>query len=191
MSRRRSVGVLFGLAIGALLALEGVATSHPQQHGADTGHLKGKGAYGAIEHLKTVRLTSTDDLIADVAVDPDGEYAYLANWGEVDCADNAETGGQNSPDAGAYVVDINPVSDARRVGFIPHSQDSRPGEGMQVLDVTTGQFQGRVLVMNNEQCGKNGKGGVSLYNVTNPVKPVKLSEHFGDRGTPATASTCS
>ena len=36
--------------------------------------------------------------------------------------------------------------------------------------------------MNNEQCGKNGKGGVSLWDVTDPLKPFKLSEHFGDRG---------
>jgi hypothetical protein len=182
MSRRRRIDVLCALAIAALFAVPSAALSHPQQHGADTGHLVGSGDYGAIEHLKTVRLTNTDDLIADVAVDPQGEYAYLANWGEVDCAANSEAGGQNSPDAGAYVVDINPIADAHRVGFIPHSQDSRPGEGMQVLDVSTREFEGQMLVMNNEQCGKNGKGGVSLYDVTRPLKPVKLSEHFGDRG---------
>jgi hypothetical protein len=151
MSLRRRIGVLCALGIAAVLAVPGAAWSHPQQHGADTGHLLGSGAFGVIEHLKTVRLTSTDDLIADVAVDPAGEYAYLANWGEVDCAANSESGGQNSPDAGAYVVDINPIADARQVGFIPHSQDSRPGEGMQVLDVTTKAFNGQTLVMNNEQ----------------------------------------
>ena len=40
--------------------------------------------------------------------------------------------------------------------------------------------------MNNEQCGKNGKGGVSLWDVTDRRKPRKLSEHFGDRGSAAT-----
>ena len=34
--------------------------------------------------------------------------------------------------------------------------------------------------MNHEQCGKNGKGGFSLWNISNPLKPVKLSEHAGD-----------
>jgi hypothetical protein len=34
--------------------------------------------------------------------------------------------------------------------------------------------------MNHEQRGKNGKGGVSLWDVTDPLKPKKLSEHFGD-----------
>jgi hypothetical protein len=180
MSRRFLSGLVPGLVVA--VALPAAALGHPQQHGVDTGHLVGSGEYGVIEHLKTVRLTTTEDLIADVAVDPGGGYAYLANWGDPDCALNSESGGQNSPDAGAYVVDINPIADARKVGFIPHSQDSRPGEGMQVIDLTTKHFDGQVLVMNNEQCGKNGKGGVSLVDVTNPLKPAKLSEHFGDRG---------
>jgi hypothetical protein len=53
---------------------------------------------------------------------------------------------------------------------------------MQVVNITTNAFSGEMLVMNNEHCGKNGKGGVSLYDVTNPLKPTKLSEHWGDRG---------
>src|SRR3990172_145369 len=66
-------------------------------------------------------------------------------------------------------------------GFIPAHQDSRPGEGMQVVNITTKHFNGTMLVMNNEHCGPQGKGGVSLWDVTNPRKPFKLSEHFGDR----------
>ena len=53
---------------------------------------------------------------------------------------------------------------------------------MQVVRLSTKAFTGDVLVMNNEQCGKNGKGGISLWDVTDPRKPKKLSEHFGDRG---------
>ncbi|MBI4790306.1 MAG: hypothetical protein HY782_25005 [Chloroflexi bacterium] len=50
------------------------------------------------------------------------------------------------------------------------------------MNITTRFFSGNMLVMNNEHCGKNGKGGIALYDVTNPLKPFKLSEHFGDRG---------
>jgi hypothetical protein len=182
MSWRRRGEALFGLALVGTVAFSGAAIAHPQQHGLDTGHLIGSGEFGVIEHLKTVRLTQTEDLIADVAVDPGGGYAYVANWGDPDCALNSESGGQNSPDAGAYVVDIEPIDEAQKVGFIPHSQDSRPGEGMQVIDLSTKSFDGQVLVMNNEQCGKNGKGGVTLVDVTDPNKPTKLSEHFGDKG---------
>ena len=116
-----------------------------------------------------------------MAVDPDGDYAYLANWGEPDCA-GPEKGGQTSPDAGAWVIDISDLENPVTVGFIPSHQDTRPGEGMQVVNITTKFFTGDMLVMNNEHCGKNGKGGVSLWNVTNPLKPFKLSEHFGDKG---------
>ncbi|HEV2712858.1 MAG TPA: hypothetical protein VGU26_07160, partial [Gaiellaceae bacterium] len=180
--RRGSRGRLALLASTAgllLAAAPGVGWAHPVQHGVDNGHLIGSGAWGDIELLSVERLTSTPELVADVAVSPDGQWAYLANWGEPDCA-GPETGGQTSPDAGAWVVDISNLSDPKQVGFIASSQDSRPGEGMQVVNITTKQFSGDVLVMNNEHCGKNGKGGVSLFDVTNPRKPYKLSEHFGD-----------
>ena len=178
---RRTVALIASVAAAAL-AVPAAALAHPDQDGSDEDHLVGNGDWGVIEHLKTVRVSNTPDTVADVAVDPDGAYAFLANWGDPACAENSEAGGQNSPDAGAWVIDINPIADARVVKFIPSSQDSRPGEGMQVLDITTKAFSGEMLVMNNEQCGKNGKGGVSLYDVTNPTRPVKLSEHFGDRG---------
>jgi hypothetical protein len=168
-------------ALTAMLLTAG-AGAHPQQHGEPDGHLLGTGAWGNVELVSKAVLTSTPDLVADVAVNPAGTYAFLANWGEPKCPDNSEAGGQNNPDAGAWVVDIRDLANPRKVGFIPSSQDSRPGEGMQVLTVTTKQFSGDMLVMNNEQCGKNGRGGVSLWNVTNPNKPAKLAENWGDRG---------
>jgi len=179
---RRTLPLLAALLL--LLTAVLPAAAHPVQHGVPAGHLLGTGAFGNIEFLgkEVIQSTSggsTAELVADVAVDPDGDFAYLANWGEADCA-GPERGGQTSPDAGAWVIDISDLSDPETVGFIPSSQDSRPGEGMQVVRLTTSQFSGDVLVMNNEHCGKNGRGGVSLWNVTNPLKPFKLSEHFGD-----------
>ncbi|HET9907292.1 MAG TPA: hypothetical protein VFQ23_11640 [Anaerolineales bacterium] len=156
------------------------ALAHPDdQHGPLGGHLVGSGAFGNIDLVSVTELTSTPEIVADVAISPDGQWAFLANWGEPDCA-GPETGGQNTPDAGAWVVDISDLENPVQVGFIPAHQDSRPGEGMQVVNVTTRQFNGNILVMNNEHCGKNGKGGVSLWDVTNPRVPKKLSEHFGD-----------
>jgi hypothetical protein len=155
------------------------------QHGPLEGHLLGTGEWGKIDLIDVVDVTDTEDLIADVAVSPDGNTAFLANWGEPDCAANSEAGGQTSPDAGAYVIDISDIEtdpeSAEWVGFIPSSQDSRPGEGMQVIELDTQWFTGDVLLMNNEACGPNFKGGVSIWDVTNPLKPKKLSEHFGDR----------
>ncbi len=147
---------LISLALAAASGSQfiGVATA---QHGPDTDHLLGSGAFGDIELVSVEEVTTTPGLVADVAVNPAGTYAFLANWGEPDCA-GPEVGGQTSPDAGAWVIDITDLSDPKTVGFIPSHQDTRPGEGMQVLNLTTKFFNGDVLVMNNEQCGKNGKG---------------------------------
>ena len=173
-----------GAVIGAFALLPGAAAAHPGQHGPTEGHLIGEGASGKVELVDVVELTQTPELVADVTVSPDGETAFLANWGEPDCA-GPETGGQTSPDAGAWIVDISGVDeggdDAEVIGFIPSHQDTRPGEGMQVVTITTARFSGDVLVMNNEACGKNAKGGVSLWDVSNPLKPKRLSENFGDR----------
>ena len=181
MRRRTTRLVAAACAVTAMLLTAG-AGAHPQQHGEPDGHLLGTGAWGNVELVSKAVLTTTPDLVADVAVNPAGTYAFLANWGELKCPDNSEAGGQNNPDAGAWVVDIRDLANPRKVGFIPSSQDSRPGEGMQVLTVTTKSFNGDMLVMNNEQCGKNGRGGVSLWNVTNPNKPARLAENWGDRG---------
>ena len=190
MPQRSGLVVFAALSTLALstIGLTG-ALAHPDgQDGMDEGHLAGSGAFGKINLVDVVDLTDTPDLIADVSVSPDGNTAFLANWGEPDCA-GPETGGQNSPDAGVYVVDITSVDQAEpaegtepeQVGFIPSHQDTRPGEGLQIVAVSTANFTGDVLVVNNEACGKNAKGGVSLYDVSDPLNPKKLSENFGDR----------
>jgi hypothetical protein len=154
---------------------------HSGEHPGGPGHLEGPGEWGKIELVGTALVTDTEDLIADVALSPDNQYAFLANWGEPKCPENSEAGGINNPDAGAFVIDISDPANPVEVGFIPSSQDSRPGEGMQVIELNTKWFTGDVLLMNNEMCGPQGKGGVSIWDVTNPLKPKKLSEHFGDR----------
>ncbi len=186
-SPRRTAPRAAALAAAVSLALgaAGLASAHPggrQQHGEPSGHLLGSGASGNVELVSRLRVTTVNDLVADLAVSPDGTWVFLANWGKADCAANSEKGGMNNPDAGVWVVDIEDIENPTLAGFIPHAQDSRPGEGMQVVALETKWFTGNVLVMNNEQCGKNGKGGVSLFDVTDPRKPYKLSEHFGDRG---------
>lgn len=186
MPQRSRLAVLAAVSTLALSAFGLTnATADPDgQHGTDEGHLIGTGESGKIALVDVVDLTDTPDLIADVTVSPDGDTAFLANWGEPDCA-GPETGGQTSPDAGVYVVDISDIEtdpdSSELIGFIPSHQDTRPGEGLQVVEITTANFSGDVLVVNNEACGKNSKGGVSLFDVTDPLNPRKLSENFGDR----------
>ena len=168
-----------GAASVALLVSSGVAGATPGQHGHEVGHLTGTGEWGKISYVSDLEVSGvTEGLVADVAAF--GDYAYLANWGEADCA-GPEKGGVNTPDSGAWVIDISDPENPREVDFIPMPQDTRPGEGMQVTHIETAKFTGDVLVMNAEACGKNYKGGFMLYDVTNPLKPVKLKEGFGDR----------
>ena len=181
--------VALGAALVAVTVLSPMAIAHQGQHGPLEGHLLGTGEQGKIDLLGQLTVHDAEEgLIADVAVDPDGNYAYLARWGGSDCA-GSETGGQTSPDGGVYVIDISDLENPVEVGFIATQQDTLVGEGMQVVHLDTARFTGDVLLMNHEQCGKNGKGGVSLWDVTDPLKPKKLSEHFGDFTTDGARNT--
>jgi hypothetical protein len=163
--------------MSAVLLVAG-ARDATAQHGPPTDHLLGQGAFGNMELVSKLRVhDAANDVIADLTVFKN--YIYVSKWGAPDCA-GAETGGQGTPDGGAYVIDISDIVHPREVGFIATSQDTLVGEGMQALTLTTRAFSGDVLVMNHEGCGKNFKAGFSLWNITNPLKPVKLSEHFGD-----------
>ena len=174
--QRRTGGAV--AAVLAMLAVPAAAGAHPDQHGGPDGHLVGSGAFGTINLVGQLEVTDTPGLVADVAAL--GSYAYLANWGEEDCA-GPEIGGVTTPDAGAWVIDISNPALPREVNFIPMPQDTRPGEGMQALHLDTRFFEGDLLAMNAEGCGKNYKGGFMLYDVSDPLKPVKLSEGWGDR----------
>ena len=179
--RARMILGLLALAISALVS-SGVAAAH-HQHGGTGGHLTtpaadtdGDGDWGKIEFIsKLVVPDAEGELIADVGVDPEGDYAYLARWGGAACA-----GPENSTDGGVYVVDIRDLANPKLVTFIKTHQDTLVGEGIQIIDISTPKFTGEVLLMNHEGCGKNFKAGVSLWDVTDPSKPKKLSEHFGD-----------
>ncbi|MBW3609669.1 MAG: hypothetical protein KY463_15285, partial [Actinobacteria bacterium] len=94
-------------AVASLLVGAGAvapAWAHPSQHGTPDGHLTGAGAWGDLELIGQAPLTDVNDLVADVGVDPSGNYAYLANWGKANCSANSEAGGKTDPDAGVYVV---------------------------------------------------------------------------------------
>jgi hypothetical protein len=182
MTSPRALRALSALAAAAALVVPATAAAQHEMPPPGPGFLEGPGEWGKIELIATEVVTNQDDLVADVAVDPSLDYAYLANWSDATCAETSEAGGRNAPDAGVWVVDISDPENPEEVGFIAWSQDSRPGEGMQALEVDTKWFTGTLLVANNEQCGLQGKGGVSLFDVSDPLKPKKLSTHFGDRG---------
>src|SRR5215207_8919347 len=186
MQRRRTIVLCASALALAALSAAPAAAGPDDQHGPDEGHLLGTGESGKIEFVDKVEVSGAGpELIADVAVDPDGDFAYLANWGSPDCplledVPGNEAGGRKASDAGVWVVDISDLDNPVEVAFIPMSQDTRPGEGMQVLHIETAEFTGDVLAVNEESCGKNFKAGFSLWDVTDPTNPQKLAKNFGD-----------
>ena len=171
--------VLGSMAFAAQVFDDGVVDSGKDihglghhQHGTNDGHLPASSAN--VDLIGQVRVTNAEGRVADVAVW--NGFAYLAAFRQ-DACEGPESAG---PDGGAYVVDIRDPAHPVEVGFIPIHQDSYAGEGVQALEVTTPRFNGDMLVINAESCGKNDKGGFTLYDVSDPLKPVKLVEHYGD-----------
>ena len=186
--RRRAAVLAAGLFValtGLTLAFEtptddGVLNSgkdeHGQanaQHGTTEGHIDVDN-YG-VDLISKLELTTAEGRVADVGVW--NGFAYLGKFRQDACG-GAE--GNKEPDGGVYVVDIKDPANPKKVTFLPVFQDSYVGEGVQALTITTPKFRGDLLALNSESCGKNDKGGFTLYDVTNPYKATKLTENAGD-----------
>jgi len=117
-----------------------------------------------------------DGRVADVAAH--GDYAYLTARDPSAC-----TGPEA---AGVVVFDISDPRNPEQVNFIPATEGSQPGEGADILDMDTEGFTGQMLVFNNEVCDPEAaaevgsSGGITLYDVTDPLNPELLIANFGD-----------
>ncbi len=151
------------------------------QHGTTAGHLiQGSSNVDLIGKLRVQ--DAAEGKIADVGIW--NGFAYLGSFVQDTC-----TNPESTIDGGVYIVDIggghsggspsNPVE----IGFIQSHQDTFVGEGVQVIRVDTAKFHGDLLLQNNEGCDKNDKGGMSLFDVTDPYHPKKLVENWGDFNT--------
>ena len=140
------------------------------QHGTNAGHLPATS--------KNVNVVGKLDLFAggeqpgrvgDVAAK--GNYAYLTMYYEPTCGRG-----------GVQVVDISNPASPKKGPYIASHTDTYASEGAQVVSLNTASFKGDLLVYNNEICpgATNGVGGVTLVDVTNPLRPKKLVEGFGD-----------
>ncbi|MDQ4075627.1 MAG: hypothetical protein M3220_05185 [Chloroflexota bacterium] len=101
-----------------------------------------------------------------------GNYAYLGAFATPDC-----------DPGGVFVIDISDPTNPQEVGFINTSPGNFVGEGVQALHLSTSEFEGDVLVLSNEICEVvEGEtvGGVSLYDITDPLNPEPLAIGAGD-----------
>lgn len=172
----RHAGGIPGYHDPALLAEDGGSLPGHKQHMEPGGHLPGSSKN--VKLVGKVKLTNVEDGIGDVAAF--GSYAYL-NAFSSECL-----GRPGAVGTGVHVVDIRDPRNPTKVGFLPAHPNSYLGEGIQVLRVNTAHFKGDLLFHNNESCDASrwNPGGVSIWDVTNPLAPVKLSDGFGDM-TPA------
>jgi len=138
------------------------------QHGPLSGHLPATSAN--VQLVGKLRVhDAAEGIISDVATLRG--YAYLGQYIPGCAADNA---------GGAYVVDISNPASPQEVGFIPAHPGSYVSEGVHAIHIDSAFFTGDVLALNNEICGAGGLGGVSLWDITDPLDPKPLAENFGD-----------
>lgn len=177
---RRSIVTVLTVVLVGLFAVPGGAVApfddgvidsgdeahENHQHGGEDGHIPASSLNVQVESKLRVS-GAAEGRIADVF--GFGDYAYLAAYSDPSCQRG-----------GVYVVDISDPSAPREVSFIPTPGGSYVGEGVQVIHVDTAKFTGDVLIHNNEICGTSGVGGVSLWDVTNPVRPKMLARGVGD-----------
>ena len=145
------------------------------QHGGTDGHLPGSSLN--VQRVSKLELTGrfgnvVPGQIADLAVYKD--FAYLNSWNEDTCTRG-----------GTYVADIRDPKRPKEVAFIPALTENYHGEGAHVISVSTKDFTGDLLAVNNEICtGRTPTrgGGFDLYDVSDPANPKTLIQGFGDFG---------
>jgi hypothetical protein len=152
---------------------------HYQHNEEEQGHIP-SGSNNVIEigNLDLFEGEEQPGRIADVSAY--GNYAYLTAFWEPEC-----------DRGGVYVVDIADPTAPELVTLIPSHRGTFSGEGSQVMHLETKYFTGEVLAYQNEICpgDTKGVGGMTLVDVTDPTKPKKLVEGFGDFSVAGKAQT--
>lgn len=111
-----------------------------------------------------------------------GNYAYLGSFQEPFCSLDI---------TGVRIIDISNPASPTQVGFIPAPPNTRIND-VKVAHIETKSFKGDILIHSQEFCGQGfiprlisngavvapGQGGISIYDVTNPLKPRALKQNF-------------
>jgi len=136
---------------GARLGTEGVIDSgveihaaHPDaQHGGIEGHLPPRQ-----ENVKVVGRAKAQGVVPGRIADVNffGNYAYLAAFDPLEKPKEKP----KCQDGGVYVFDIKNLKEPRQIGFIPAAGGTYVGEGVQIIHMDTSQYEGDILIHNNE-----------------------------------------
>ncbi|MGQ0577221.1 MAG: PA domain-containing protein [Pseudonocardia sp.] len=164
-----------GAGEGELFAGEGIRTA--KQPPVDEGNLPAEitGGVRLVGKAPVANPAGLRGRVADVAAF--GDFAYLNAFRDPTC----ERGG-------VHVMDISDPANPAEVpdAFIPTSPGSYAGEGIQVIAPVHPAYRGVLLVHQNETCDgsqavdRTQLGGISLWDVTDPLDPQPLARHVGD-----------
>ena len=153
---------LLAVAAAVVVAVTVVAPASAN-HGPMTDHLPPTSAN--VDLVGKLKLSNmVPEFVADVATYRD--TAYLAAW-NIKCPQPG----------GFWSVDISDPRNPRELGFVSSPPATYLTEGMHALRLTTPTFTGDVLAVSMEPCtGQTaGRGGMALYDVTNPAAPTLIS----------------
>jgi PA domain-containing protein/LVIVD repeat-containing protein len=161
---------------------EGVAPA--DQHGGTAGHLppvnRGVRLVGKAE-VTNPSGAGNDGRVADVSAS--GNFAFLTAFREPTCER-----------AGAHVINIADPANPFEVtsAFMETTPNNYAGEGSQTLRLKNAFFDGVLFIHQNETCPgapaptePATRGGINIWDVTDPTHPALLVKHAGDYTNPA------
>jgi len=164
---------------------EGVALGG-HQHGETDGHLppvsSGVRLVGKAE-VTNPSGAGNDGRVADVSAF--GNYAFLTAFREPTCERT-----------GAHVINISDPESPFEVesAFMETTPGNFAGEGSQTLRLRNEFFDGVLFIHQNETCpgaptptSPNTRGGINIWDVTDPENPDLLVAHAGDYTSPSGA----
>ncbi|MGH9283222.1 MAG: hypothetical protein ACRD0S_09855, partial [Acidimicrobiales bacterium] len=160
---------------------EGVGVAADLQHSGSDGHLPPVQENVTLVGRAEVTNPSgdgNDGRVADVYAH--GDHAYLTAFREPTCEQ-----------AGVHVMDISDPAAPFEVtdAFMPTTVGSYAGEGIQVIPMDNELFTGDLLIHQNETCPAPAgppppnvmeKGGINLWDVSDPTDPEPVTLHAGD-----------
>jgi hypothetical protein len=201
---KSTVRSLLLFAAAALVMAVPAATSHPghpdhslskedfpgegvlpgDQHSMAGGHLpavsRGVKLIGKAE-VTNPSGDGNDGRVADVSAY--GNYAFLTAFREPTCERT-----------GAHVINISDPKHPFEVtsAFMETTDGNYAGEGSDVLRLKNRFFNGVLFMHQNETCPgapaptvPRTRGGINIWDITNPEHPVLLAKHAGDYTNPS------
>ncbi|GAA5118300.1 PA domain-containing protein [Haloechinothrix salitolerans] len=167
-------GALYGAAdVYTRHNLSGHETAEPAESGPDARAV-------GFEHISTYTFDEDGDGEVDTGIGSVTDvwehngYAYVGTFYEPDCSR-----------FGTRIVDVNDPANPRYVGNLESMPNTRVND-VKVTSMDSKHFSGDILAATQEPCfetrgdggSKENKGGVVLYDVSDPAKPELLKKAY-------------